>query len=363
MVTEAEVITAYTTPGHPIAFSAPGSVYKFYKGQLSKSKIKDILASVDTYTKHREFKKPKAYNPYYIFSRRQQVQADLIDIRSLRDQNDGVQYLLVIINSFSRKLYVYPLKTKSAKEVADAFREWIAIQPSVIPKNILTDAGTEFTNRLVKSIMQENNIKMHIARGQSKAGIVERVNKTLQILIYKYLTHRETLRYVDVLPNLVLTYNNRGHRSLNNMTPMKADLVRNEGKILDIHMQKYSKIKRKKPKFSIGDVVRVKTYATYPSSGHRAYAEQFRGEYFIIDRIANKMPIPMFHIKSWDTGEQIVGGFYSNELTSTKGDVFKIERVLRQRGRGKNLQYFVKYKDFGPQWNEWIYASQVTDVF
>jgi len=363
MVTDVQIKTDYTTPGHPIAYSAPGAVYNFYNGEVSLNRVKDILAEIDTYTKHREFKQPKQYNPYYIYSRREQVQADLIDIRQLRQDNDGVQYLLVIINSFSRKLYVYPLQSKNAQDVSTAFQQWFNIQPNVIPRNILTDAGTEFTNRRVKALMREKNVAMHIARGQSKAGIAERVNKTLQKLIYKHMTNRETRRYIGVLPELVASYNSRGHRTLRNMSPDQADLVRNEALVRGILTQNYSKVKRKRPKFRVGDVVRIKTYATYPSSGHRSYAEQFKGEYFIIEQVKTRMPVPMYDIKSWDTGERVIGSFYSNELTGTKGDVFKIERVIRQRGRGQNLQYFVKYKDFGPRWNEWIYARQVVDVF
>jgi hypothetical protein len=46
---------------------------------------------------------------------------------------------------------------------------------------------------------------------ETKASIVERLNRTLKIKMWKYFTHRETLTYVEVLSEMVASYNHTVH--------------------------------------------------------------------------------------------------------------------------------------------------------
>lgn len=47
-----------------------------------------------------------------------QFQADLCDMQALAKQNDGFKYLLMVIDVFSKKAYVQPLKNKTGAVVA-----------------------------------------------------------------------------------------------------------------------------------------------------------------------------------------------------------------------------------------------------
>jgi hypothetical protein len=60
-----------------------------------------------------------------------------------------------------------------------------------------------------------------------------------------------------------------------------------------------------------------------------------------------------------ENNEEIKGGFYSNELTAVRGDEFKVERVLDERGEGPNKELLVRWMHFGPDWDSWIPASSV----
>ena len=171
------------------------------------------------------------------------------------------------------------------------------------------------------------------------------------------MTDKGEERYIDALPALVKTYNNRPHRSLDQHSPNFADKKNNEVLIRGIQALRfakhYGKTKRT-PKFTVGTRVRVKTYGVGISTVRRAYLQQFKGELFLVDSVNTTMPVPMFTLKSMDTEEVIKGGFYANELQRVRGDTFKIERVIRRRGRGNNQEYFVKWKFFGDRWNSWV---------
>jgi transposase InsO family protein len=355
---------AYTTPGHPVAFSAPQRVAKYFN--ITKKVAKEILEHIEGYTLHREFKRPKVYNTYYVHNRREQVQADLIDIAKISRSNDGITYLLVLIDIFTKYVWVYPIKNKRGTTMKQVLTQWIR-SLDTLPRKLLTDKGLEFTNGQVQQLLRQHDIEWQAAYGTLKACIAERVNKTLQILIFKHLTQKETIRYIDVLPQLIKTYNRRSHRTLEGMTPAQADKPRNEAHIQGIFHKKYADMERHrkttKLPFRVGDLVRLKTQAGKFSSSSRAYAEQFHGEYYNIIRINRTLPIALYYLRSADTGEHVKGGLYANELQRQRGDVYKIEKVLHERGVGARKELFIKWKYFGPQYNEWIKASDVRTVF
>ncbi len=360
------IIKLYKTPGHPIAFSAPNTIYRYFRGNIKLDTIKEALAHLDVYTLHREYKRPKFQNPYYSFLRRKDFQADLIDISTLAPANEGVRYLLIIIDIFSRRVWAHPLKRKTANETRDALRTWIDMlrNEGDSPAVFTTDNGTEFVNRQVKTLMRQNNIKMVQTANINKAAICERANKSIQILIYKYLTDRGEVTYIDKLPNIIETYNKRKHRTLNYISPIQADRIENQAKVRGIHFQRYSKINEKRPrktKYKINDIVRIKTEGRAPSTVRRAYLQQFKGELFKIVRINTRMPIPMYILESTNDLEEIRGGFYSNELTLVKGDLFKIEKILRRRGQGRNRQFYVKWKYYDNRWNSWVNARDIVN--
>ena len=50
--------------------------------------------------------------------------------------------------------------------------------------------------------------------GDTKASVVERFNRTLKQRLYRYFTAANTLKFIDILPDLVEGYNATPHRSI-----------------------------------------------------------------------------------------------------------------------------------------------------
>jgi hypothetical protein len=65
-------------------------------------------------------------------------------LNNLSGFNNQYRYLPVCVDVYSRYAFVKPLKTKSAKNVANKF-EQILIEEGEIPLKIQSDEGTEFT--------------------------------------------------------------------------------------------------------------------------------------------------------------------------------------------------------------------------
>lgn len=354
----------YLIPGHATAFSAPGNVKRFYKNRYKSRPILETLQGIDSYTLHREYHKPRVTNPFYVVRKRQQMQMDLIDISRLKDNNDGVTFLLIAIDTFTKYAWVRPLTRKSAPLCLDAIKSIMesATMGPKLPESIFFDRGTEFVNRNVTNYLNSEGIEIVHPNSDKKAAVVERFNKTLQMLIYKHLTENSTKRYYDFLGNLLYSYNHRGHRTLKYMTPAEAEEDENQDKVLAAHNEHYAAIasKRKEPKYKVGERVLVKNL---PSNRfHRSYQRSFRHEQFEIVEVNTRMPIPMYILKSLDKNDIVKGGFYAEELQPVKGDVFKINVLKRRTYKGKK-QLFVSWVGFDDTHNCWIDADSVTQTY
>jgi transposase InsO family protein len=358
---DATIKDRYVTPPHPTAYGGLNRVSShFYIGQPRASRL---LSEINSYTLHREYKRAKPLNPYYIYARRQQLQVDLIDMRRLSRFNRGTAYLLVAIDCFSKKVWVQRLKTRNAVEVAAAMVDILdAMQEP--PVSIFCDRGTELANRVMRALLHRRGIRLMHPNSEVKAGIVERVNRSLQNMIYRHMTENETRRYIDTLPDIIQTYNRRPHRSIDHLTPEEAELPANRDRAVTALRKHYASAitPNYKTRFSVGDTVRVKT--AYGNRFARGYEEQFSRETYTVVRINRRMAIPMYILQSDEDGVVIPGGFYQNEMQAfVRQDIFKVEHVLRRRVRNGQQEIFVKWLNFGPQHNSWIPESNITKVY
>lgn len=359
----------YTTPGHPIAYGGIDNIFSFYKGILDKEKIKEILSSIENYTLHREYHSGQR-NPSYSHFKRYQFQMDLVDIQQLSDFNDGARYLLTCIDTFTRKAFVRILTTKHAPTVLEGFKS-ILREAGEKPKILVLDRGTEFSNKLFTDFCKQNKIEIKNPDSSIHAAFIERFNRTLQSLIYKYMTENETNRFVNVknkegnpvpvLSKLLETYNNRKHRMIG-YTPEEAELNDDTHLPIRIKMSKYyDKIKSKPVKFKIGDEVRV---AKQKGKFSRGYNETSNQEIFRVYKITTKLKIPMYILETYDGKEIINGSFYDFELTKVTGDVFRIEKIIKtKKNSNGKTQHYVKWKGFNDTYNSWIDSDNIVKKF
>ena len=136
--------------------------------------------------------------------------------------NDGIRFLMVAIDIFSRKLFVTTIKSKFGVAIVEGFKK-IVSETERRPKSIQADQGTEFSNKIAQSFLRAQNIKFYTTFNQvTKAALVELIQRTIEQKLWRYFTHECTSYYLDVLPKLVSSYNNTYHQSIkttpNNVT-------------------------------------------------------------------------------------------------------------------------------------------------
>src|SRR5688572_9345619 len=200
----------YTNPSHAGSFRGLDSITRHAKVDVETAR--KWLMGEKSHTLHKHFKAK--------FRRRRTIakginelwQADLTDLSLLSNENDSRRYLLTCIDVFSKYARVEPLKSKSGSEITTAFSKIITDQQC---KLLQTDKATEFLNGTFQKLLKNKQIRHYTSENDEiKAAVVERFNSTLKGIIWRYLTHTSSGRYIDLLPQLVSSYNNTYHRSI-----------------------------------------------------------------------------------------------------------------------------------------------------
>ncbi|CAB3999586.1 integrase core domain-containing [Paramuricea clavata] len=193
------------------------------------------------------------------------------------------------------------------------------------PKFAQFDQGTEFYNKDVKSLLNKHNIEFFSTYSDKKAAVVERFNRTLKALMWKYFYSASTYKWLDVLQDLTDNYNSSVNRSIKT-TP---DSV-NESNWTEVWKTLFSHNlgKPSEPKFAVGESVRISKYKSVFTKGYEA---NFTEELFTVTEVYHGHP-NTYTIKD-SADEPIIGRFYEQELYSAEGREpdFKIEKVLRRR--------------------------------
>ena len=218
--------------------------------------------------------------------------ADLVEMSSFSISNKGYKYLLTVIDIFSKYGWIVPLETKTGKESALAFRKLFLANTD--SSRLWTNKGTEFYNHQLKAVLPSSNFTLHSKENEEKSSIVERWNRTMKNIMWKYIKANNTHKYIDTLPSMVEKYNNTYHRSIK----LTSSDARNPVKYQHVHNELHTKVNAQKatsPNFQKGTF-------------EKGFTPNWTEEVFTISNVKATKP-PKYTIK--DTlGEGVQGTFY-----------------------------------------------------
>ena len=124
--------------------------------------------------------------------------------------------------------------------------------------------------------------------------------------------------YFDVLDDIVNKYN----------TTVPTTIKK---KPIDVTSDSYGEYNEDstvtKPKFKVGDPVRISKYKKIFAKG---YTQNWSEDVFIIRKIKNT--VPWTYVISALNDEKNAGSFYEKELQKTSQEKFRIEKALKKKG-------------------------------
>ena len=358
----------YFDPKRPASFSGPDKLYSYVKRvgkyEISKYKIRKWLQRQEAYSLQRPLRRKFKRNTIMVVGIDDQWSADLMDMVKFAKYNNGISYVLVVIDTFSKYLWLKPLKDKKGRSVVSAVKE--IFQEGRVPTRIRTDKGQEFRAKEVQTLLKQRNITHLLAGNETKAAVSERAIKTIKSRMYRYFTHTQTYEYVDILQEFADSYNHTLHSTIG-MSPIDVTIDKEVSVWWKMYWPKKNKIVvktktvRKPYRFKVGDKVRLTHLRNIFS---REYDEKWTGEIFNISERNLRGGLPIYKIKDFE-GDKIIGSFYQSELQKVDvkdDDMWKIESTLKTRGKGINKQYLVKWLHWPKKFNSWVKASDMKDL-
>lgn len=333
---------------------ALGGVAAYAKAhKLPLGRAKRTLENLLSYTLHKPVRRRGAYRPVLVFDVDEQWVADLVDMQPLARYNRGYKYILNVIDVLSKYAWSEPLKSKRGKDVAAGFEKILKRAGKArVPRQLQTDAGKEFYNATFQRLMKTYDIHHFSTHGDTKASIVERLNRTLKTKMYRYFTASNTLKYIDILQPLVTQYNHTYHRTIGTK-PVKVTHNNSQ----EVWYRLYGRHLEKKPttpRLKIGDRVRLSKHVRTFKKG---YLPGWTEEIFIISQVKHTLNVPYYNVTELD-GTPIQGSFYQRDLqkvTMDDASLFRIEKILK---RTKD-RVFVKWKGYAAKYNSWVKKSDL----
>ena len=305
----------YKDPADSASF---GSVNKLYKKarqrsrrRISKEQVKEYLSGEDAYTLHRAVKRRFERVPIYAEHIDSIWQMDTADVKHLKRHNDGIKYLLVIVDVLSRFAFVLAMETKKASQVIQAMKK-IEKDYGRRPNRVVSDPGLEFQGEFRKHLQKEG-IGQLLLRKEQKAPLAERFIRTIKEKMIKFMTANDTKRYIDVLGDLVHSYNYAVHSRMK-MRP--ADVrPEDEEKIKQTLFGKHYTPLTEKEKFRVGDLVRIVKKRKPLEKGTEKTTTD---EVFIVKFVDRSHSPRILFVLEDIKGDIVKGRFYSEELVKVR---------------------------------------------
>ena len=194
----------------------------------------------------------------------------------------------MIIDCFSKKVWAEPLKSKRGDEVASKIKTVFENMKYPV-QTVIFDEGLEFKNNHVKKLFLQYGIHSYSILTEKKAGAVERVNRTIKSIIWKYFTDKNTQKWIEVLPNIINNYNSTYHRTIK-MSPNDVSFENREKVFKNmfpkIHASRVCRLAR-------GNKVRVAKYKNFLEKG---YTINWSEQIFTITKIKQRLGVCWYQI-------------------------------------------------------------------
>jgi len=335
-------------------------------------------------------------------------------ITNLPKAKRGHTAILVVVDRLTKMAHFAPCKNQSgATEVTQIFTD-IVFKPHGVPEDLTTGRGPEFTNKLIAAMCEI------IARGGTKHrkstayhpqtdGQTERMNRVLEDMLRHYVSPRQD-NWDDLLAPLEFAVNNAHNESIQD-TPFCLNYGRHPRLPTDLNLakkpsrnkaavdyigniekaiakakvclqaaqqrqKKYADTHRVDLQFNVGDKVFLNSkHITLEAVGARKMLALWLGPFEILARTSNvnyelKIPEhyhfhPVFHVSMlrpcYDNG-------YNEEqppmIIIDGEEEFELSQILQHRPLNKqrgdsNIKYLIKWKGYGPVYNNWEPESMI----
>jgi hypothetical protein len=319
-------------------------------------------------------------------------------------RSHGFNAIWVAVDRLSKRIRVAPTtKEVDSVGVARLFRDHVWRNHG-LPDQIISDRGSQFVSKFTRELNRLLGIQTtpSTAFHPQTDGQTERVNMEIEQYLRVFINHRQD-DWAEWLPLAEFAYNNRIHASTRKtpfevdagqhprmgIEPQRATRVEATEKFVERmknvreetqsalqqareDMAHFHNIHRGKPTtFEVGDKVWLDSRNIRTKRPMKKLDDRWFGPFPIIEVVSNnayKLKLtrtfsrvhPVFHVTllrkaEEDTITERPQLTHPEPEIDEQGELaYEVEEVLDSRHFQGELQYLLKFKGYGPEWNEWI---------
>jgi hypothetical protein len=234
MLSDEDIIEKYRDINFAGAFSGSRNFQVFLKTELNEdiplTRIYQILKKEPFYIISQKAIRRFPRRKYSIAGFGCLMQSDI----AFMFEKNGYKYFLVLIDVFSRHLYVEILKDKSANTVKKAFEKIFSTFTSPITK-IETDEGGEFIG--LKNFFRKEKIIFSVKAGTNKASFAEHIIYLIKRRLYMMMRSEVSTDWPRFLPLVVDALNQKHIKLLGNISPSEINSELDDVKVRDAQQQ------------------------------------------------------------------------------------------------------------------------------
>ena len=263
---------------------------------VSREDVKRFMDGLVT----REDRPQRGYNSYVPPEPMHQLQVDLADMGSFA--RGPYPYMLVAVDSFTKKATAVPMKDKTARTAAEAWNK--VVTDLGIPAYVYSDDGSEF-KREFKEKLDYWDIEKLVSRGH--AIMAERAIRTLKEALVRRLSAGVGRRnqWHLLLPNVIEQYNDRKHAGTG-VTPNEAyDEPRKALKALRTMQRNAKRGAEPRPELSVGDQVRVRVKPIDGRGSYRVTETAWSERVYMISKVDYTNAGTLFTLEGWGGGRLV----------------------------------------------------------
>ena len=363
----------------PVQWGTVSQIHNYIKKHSNNQNLKSNLQTLKDFKReinlgthtNKNLKDIGSYHRNIIPKRNGSFQADLVDILGSNKTNkyalkvnDGFVWMLLVINTQTKKVYFRKMKKKTAEETSknleSIFKDDVGLSKNDEFTVLLqTDKGTEFFNNPVKKVLNNLNVRLYASYSRHKANIVERVILTLRRPLVKAMESKG-FKWIDLIDNIIEKYNNRYHLSIS-MTPNEAE-QNFWGAIFNNKYLNQTKDKKKKfvQSFYKDDCVRVRSH--FPGEKFKKGSfRHFSAEIFYVNSILKTDTHAIYKLRN-EKGEIMKGVYDDNDLVKAKSQELYNVIILNERKRNKKDEVLIEYDGFPDYGKQWIDRNELVNL-
>lgn len=234
------------------------SALKFYKYLRSvgyTNSIKDVTEWVKRQTTaqvNAPVPKTKQFNTIWAHYPGDRYQMDIMVFKTFA--YDGYQYILVVIDIYTRYLGLWPMKSRHAQNYTTGFKKlcaghFIRDGRKTWPHSVELDR--EFKDAGFKAKCDKHNVKIYYSEPNqpNKNAVVERVIRTIRMYMGRWRFEEDNANWPEALEGITNTYNITYHKTLKK-TP--KEIWEGWPKVMNTQVRKYVSVKH-----FVGERVRI----------------------------------------------------------------------------------------------------------